>query len=422
MKAILMCAGKSTRTHPLTLTRPKPLLKAANRTLLEHNLEQLSGIADEAILVVGFMSDSIRNAIGKSYKGIKISYVEQKEQFGTAHALLQAEKLVKGKFLVMMGDDLYSRADIERCIRHEYCILGKEVEDPRRFGVIVMEGGRSELGRGAHDSSCHGLPATDVAVQGGRLVGLVEKPAKPPSNLANTGMYVLDEKIFPIIKSLKKSERGEYEITDAIAELARRETVSVETVKGHWLPVGYPWSLLEANELLLKEKKSFKNEGTIEEGATIKGNVEIGKGTIIRAGSYIEGPVIIGENCVIGPNCHIKPFTSIGSRCKVCNGSDIESSIIMDGSRVPHLSFVGDSVIGENVNIAGGSVIANLRHDETHVKSMVNGKLVDTGLRKFGSAIGDGARLGAGTIIYPGRKIWPGKTTKPGEVVDKDIM
>jgi UDP-N-acetylglucosamine diphosphorylase / glucose-1-phosphate thymidylyltransferase / UDP-N-acetylgalactosamine diphosphorylase / glucosamine-1-phosphate N-acetyltransferase / galactosamine-1-phosphate N-acetyltransferase len=411
MKAVLMCAGKSTRTYPLTLTRPKPLLKAANKTLLEHNLEQLSGLVDEAVIIIGFMGGRIKEKFGSSFSGIRLSYVEQKEQLGTAHALLQAEKhlsaasaanQLKGKFVVLMGDDLYSREDIERCIRHEYCILGKEVEDPRMFGVIVRE--RSQSDRGC-----------------GRLVGLVEKPAKPPSNLANTALYVLDEKIFPIIKGLKKSERGEYEVTDAIAELARKETVSVETVKGYWLPVGYPWSLLEANELLLKGKKSFRVEGAIESGATLKGNVEVGKGTIVRAGSYIEGPVVIGEGCTIGPNCHIKPFTSIGDRCKICNGSDIESSIIMDGSRVPHLSFVGDSVIGENVNIAGGSVVANLRHDETHVKSMVNGQLVDTGRRKFGSAIGDGARLGAGTIIYPGRKIWPGKTTKPGEVVDKDI-
>ncbi len=402
MKAVIMCAGKSTRTYPLTLTRPKPLLKVANKTLLEHNLEQLSGLVDEAVIITGFMGEKIKEKFGLSFSGVKLSYVEQKEQLGTAHALLQAEKSVKGKFVVLMGDDLYSREDVERCTRHEYCILGKEVEDPRRFGVIVRERGQSDHG-------------------GGRLVGLVEKPANPPSSLANTGLYVLDEKIFPIIKGLKKSERGEYEITDALAELARKENVSVESVKGYWLPVGYPWSLLEANELLLKEKKSFKNEGAVEEGATIKGNVEIGKNTIIRAGSYIEGPVVIGEGCTIGPNCHIKPFTSIGDRCKICNGSDIESSIIMDGSRVPHLSFVGDSAIGENVNIAGGSVIANLRHDETHVKSMVNGQLVDTGRRKFGAAIGDCARLGAGTIIYPGRKIWPGKTTKPGEVVDKDI-
>ena len=403
MKAILLCAGKSTRTHPLTVTKPKPLLTAANETLLEHNLEQLTGLVDEAIIIVGFLGEQIKERFGSSFSGIKLSYVEQKEQLGTAHALAQCEDALlgrgsgrqAGKFIVMMGDDLYSRQDVERCVKHGYCILGKEVEDPKRFGVISMEGGR--------------------------MTGLVEKPADPPSNLANTGLYVLDGKIFPIIRNLKKSERGEYELTDALAELARKENVSVELVKGYWLPIGYPWSLLEANEVLLKVRKSFTMEGEVEKGATLKGHVEIGKGSVVRAGSYIEGPVIIGEGCEIGPNCHLRPFTSIGNGCTVGNCTDVKNSIIMDGAKVPHLSYVGDSVIGESANIGGGSMIANLRHDDENVKSMVNGQLVDTGRRKFGTAIGDGARLGAGTIIYPGRKIWPGKTTKPGEVVKEDI-
>lgn len=402
MKAVLMCAGKSTRTYPLTLTRPKPLLKVANKTLLEHNLEQLSGIVDEAIIIIGFMGEQIKEKLGTSFctnsdkiGEIKLSYAEQKEQLGTAHALLQAEPLLEGRFSVLMGDDLYNRADIERCIKHGLCILGKEVEDPRRFGVISMGNGR--------------------------MTGLVEKPANPPTNLANTGMYVLDDKIFPIIRGLKRSERGEYEITDAVAELARKELVSVEIVKGYWLPIGYPWSLLEANEVLLKSKKGFRVEGKIEKGAVVKGGVEIGKGALVMSGSCIEGPVSIGMDCVIGPNCFIRPFTSIGDGCHIGNGVDIRNSIIMGSAKVPHLSYVGDSVIGEGTNIGGGGMTVNLRHDGASVKSMVGGELIDTGRRKFGAIIGDGAKLGAGTLIYPGRKIWPGKTTKPGEVVKADI-
>ena len=193
-------------------------------------------------------------------------------------------------------------------------------------------------------------------------------------------------------------------------------------MKGYWLPISYPWSLLEANEMLLKEKKEFKKEGVVEAGATLKGSVEVGRNSTIKAGSYIEGPVIIGDGCEIGPNCHIRPFTSIGNGCHIGNCADVKNSIIMDGAKVPHLSYVGDSVIGENVNVGGGSMVANLRHDNANVKSMVNGQLVDTGRRKFGTAIGDGAKLGAATIIYPGRKVWPGRTTKPGEAVKEDII
>jgi bifunctional UDP-N-acetylglucosamine pyrophosphorylase/glucosamine-1-phosphate N-acetyltransferase len=384
--------------HPITLTRPKPLLQVANKTLLQHNLEQLKGVVQEVVVITGYMEGKIRESLGPSFDGMKISYVEQKEQLGTGHALLQAEKLLKGSFVVMMGDDLYSREDIARCARHEYCILGKEVPDPKSFGVITVEGGV--------------------------MKGLVEKPKDLKSNIANTGLYVMTDKIFPTIRSLKKSERGEYEITDAIAELAKAEKVAVETVKGYWFPTGYPWNLLDANEFLLKNAKpeSFKIEGTVEKGVTIKGNVAVGKGTLIKAGSYIEGPAVIGKDCDVGPNCHIRPFTSIGDGCHAGNCVEIKNSILMNLSRVPHLSYVADSVVGEDANVGGGTIVANLRHDGANVHSMINGKLVDTKRRKFGTAIGDGAKLGAGNVIYPGRKIWPGKTTKPGEIIQEDIQ
>ena len=93
----------------------------------------------------------------------------------------------------------------------------------------------------------------------------------------------------------------------------------------------------------------------------------------------------------------------------------------MDNSRVGHLSYVGDSVIGENVNLGAGTCIANLRHDGKYIKSEIKGTLADSGLSKLGAFIGDGAKTGINTSIYPGRKIWPGKTTLPGEVVKKDV-
>ena len=149
--------------------------------------------------------------------------------------------------------------------------------------------------------------------------------------------------------------------------------------------------------------------------------MSIGKGTRILAGTYIEGPVSIGSDCLIGPNSHIRPYTSIGDSCRIGNSSEVKGSIIGDRSKVPHLSYIGDSVIGNDVNVACGCVTANLRHDKGMVRSMVKGRLEETGRNKFGTAIGDGARLGVNTIIYPGRKIWPGKTTLPGQVVDRDL-
>jgi len=137
----------------------------------------------------------------------------------------------------------------------------------------------------------------------------------------------------------------------------------------------------------------------------LTGPVQIGSGTKVLTGAHIQGPVIIGKDCEIGPNCRIRPSTFIGDRCKIGNGSEIKNSIFMDGSRAPHINYVGDSVLGERVNLGAGTKIANLRLDERNITVTLKGKTVDTGLRKLGAIIGDDVKVGinasidAGTII-----------------------
>ncbi len=150
------------------------------------------------------------------------------------------------------------------------------------------------------------------------------------------------------------------------------------------------------------------------------GTVSIGRGTVIRPGVVIDGPAIIGEDCTIGPNAWIRPYSAIGNGCKIGQGSEIKASIVMDGTAVPHLSYVGDSVLGEQVNFGCGTVTANFRHDEGNHRSMVKGVLLDTGRRKLGAIVGDGVHTGINTSIYPGRKLWPGTSTLPGEIVKYD--
>jgi len=401
MKAVILAAGKSTRLHPLTMNRSKVMLTVANKTILERNLQQLSDAGiDEAVIVVGFCSEQIMTKFGNQYGRLKISYATQAEQLGTGHALLQAEKSVSSekKFLVIIGDDIYRCSDIQKCLKHEACVLAKKVENVSSFGKVVAEKGL--------------------------LKGLVEKPGENGPGLVNTACYVLPKEIFQLLRKLKKSSRGEYEITDAISEFAKKGKVAVEEAE-FWLPITYSWSLLDANELLLRQKENRRQDiarqVVVEKYATLKGFVSVGKNTVIKNGAYIEGPVLIGESCVIGPNCYIRPYTSIGNNCKVGNAVEVKNSILMYGTVIGHLSYCGDSVIGENVNFGAGTLIANLRHDDGNVKSMVRGELVDSGRRKLGAIIGDNAKTGINTSVYPGRKIWPGKATLPGEVVRKDV-
>jgi UDP-N-acetylglucosamine diphosphorylase/glucosamine-1-phosphate N-acetyltransferase len=395
MKAVILAAGKSTRTYPLTLTVPKVLIRVAGKPIIQHNLEALAGLVDEAVIVVGCRREMIEQVLGHEFRGIRLTYAGQKEQLGTGHALLPAEPHVsEGEFIVMMGDDIYSRENMEMLLEGTPSLLAKGVDDPSSFGVWLE--------------------------RDGLVSGFQEKPGRARSNLANCGLYVLDPEIFPHIKRLGKTVRGEYELNEAVNCLARERPVRVAVTGKGWIPVGYPWDILEANRYLL-EGMEPSVEGDVEKGATLKGRVSIGEGTRVLAGSYIEGPVMIGRDCLIGPNCYIRPFTSIGDGCRVGNASEVKNSVIGDGSKAPHLNYVGDSVIGRDVNLAAGSIMANLRHDRGIVRSAVRGELIETGRSKFGAVIGDGVRLGARTIIYPGRKIWPGKTTLPGQVVDRDI-
>ena len=187
-----------------------------------------------------------------------------------------------------------------------------------------------------------------------------------------------------------------------------------------WLPITYPWSLLEANKIFLDKIKTDVR-GKIEKNVIIKGEVIVGKKTIIKSGAYIEGPVILGEECKIGPNCYIRSYTVIGNRSKVGNAVEIKNTIVGEDTSVGHLTYLGDSVIGDKVNFGAGTITANLRHDDENIETPVKDIMIDTGRRKLGTIIGDGVHTGIHTSIYPGRKIWPNKITLPGEIVKRDI-
>ena len=396
MQVIIMAAGQSTRTYPLTATRPKPLLKAANKPILEHQLDTLRNVTDRVVLVVGYRREQIERAYGAEYRGVSLTYVRQTEQRGTGHALLQCADVVDGPFIAMNGDDLYHEQDIERLAELDQGALAREVIDVSQYGVYE----------------------TDKA---GNATGLTEKLEQSTSNLANIGVYRFSPDVFDILRETPPSPRGEIEITSAIEVLIQRGGFRVLEAEGYWLPIGYPWHLLEANEFLLNDMLRPSIEGEVSPAAHIMGAVAIGRGTIVRPGAVIEGPSIIGANCVIGPNCWIRPGTSIADNCKIGQGVEIKNSIIMDHSAVPHLSYVGDSILGEGVNLGCSTITANLRHDGQPVKCIVKGQAIDTGRRKLGAIIGDGVHTGIHTSIYPGRKLWPHTATAPGAVVQHDV-
>ncbi|MCF6284020.1 MAG: NTP transferase domain-containing protein [Candidatus Hydrogenedentes bacterium] len=396
MNAVIFAAGKSTRTYPLTLTRPKPLLPVANKAILAHQIDALPSAVDKVIVVVGYRQEMIREAFGNEYSGRALVYVEQTEQKGTGHALLQCASEIDAPFMAFNGDDLYAAEDFARLVEHDQAALAKEVEDPRLYGIFEVDDENN-------------------------VVRLVEKPKEVFSNLANIGAYKFTPEIFEVLAHTAPSERGEIEITSAIQTLAERGDFRVVTAEGYWLPIGYPWHLLDANAYMLDNQMASENHGSISEKAEVHGPLYVGTGSVIRPGVYIEGPVMIGEGCTVGPNCYLRPGTVLGDGAKVGQGCELKNTILMAGAAVPHLSYVGDSVVGEKANLGCGTITANFRHDGKNHRSKVKDALVDTGRRKLGAIIGDGVHTGINTWIYPGRKLWPHTMTLPGDVVTKDI-
>lgn len=186
--------------------------------------------------------------------------------------------------------------------------------------------------------------------------------------------------------------------------------------------IRYPWDLLRANELFVAALCGDKIEGDVHPLAVIEGTVHLGEGSRILPGVFIEGNVVVGKNCKIGPNCYIRGNTSIGDKCHIGQSVEIKNCLILSKTNVGHLSYVGDSVLGEGVNFGAGTTTSNLRHDGGNHTSRVDGKMVDTGRRKFGTIVGDGVHTGINTSIYPGRKLWPKTSTLPGEIVRKDVL
>lgn len=193
-------------------------------------------------------------------------------------------------------------------------------------------------------------------------------------------------------------------------------------VAGNSFFIRYPWDLLAANERFVSSLAASRIEGDVHPSAVIEGIIHIGPGTRILPGVFIEGNVVIGANCKIGPNCYIRGNTSIGDHCHIGQAVEIKNCLILSKTNVGHLSYVGDSVLGEHVNFGAGTIVSNLRHDGGNHCSMVNGELIDTGRRKFGTVVGDGVHTGIHTSIYPGRKLWPGTSTRPGEIISKDVV
>ena len=409
MKAVLLAAGEGQRLEPLTSTRPKHLIKVAGKPILQFCLDAIkaAGITD-VVVVTRYMRGKIEAYLGDgSSQGLKISYVEQKELLGTGNAAMTAKAFVEGEdsFVLVYGDLLFTQDAVKQAVvlyeqvKPEAVMAVVAVDNPENYGTIELSDGK-KLGR------------------------IVEKPevGKASSNLVNTGIYVFSKDIFRPLSQVKESVRGEWELTDALTMLAAEgKTVRVlELEKDAWFDIGRPWELLDANMWALKRMEP-QILGTVEQGAHLLGSVHVAKSARIRSGAYIEGPVFIDEEADVGPNCFIRAGTSLGKKTRVGNAVEIKNSIIMDQTHIGHLSYVGDSVIGEKCNFGAGTITANLRLDEGSIKMSIKNKKINTGRRKLGAILGDNVKTGIKTSFMPGVKVGTNNQIAANLTVTHDI-
>ena len=407
MKAAIMAAGEGIRLQPITTTRPKHMIKVGGKPILEHCLNALktAGIG-EAVIIVHYMADTIGQYFGDGKDfGIKIEYVEQEAVLGTANAVSVVEPYMKDDFLLVNGDILFAAdavktvIDLHQTEKPTATMTAVPTEKPENYGIVELENGK-------------------------HVKRIVEKP-KPeeaPSNLANAGIYVFSTEIFAKIRQTSATPRGEWEIPDALTLLIneKKPVLAVKIASEDWIDVGRPWDLLEANRWALTRMK-HKPYGFIENGAHLVGPVTVAETARVRSGAYIEGPAFIDEEADIGPNCYIRPCTSIGRKVRVGNACEIKNSMIMDKTHIGHLSYVGDSIVGERGNLGAGTIMANYRLDAGTIKMMVKDRLVDSERKKLGAVLGDDVKTGINALLMPGVKVGNDSWIGPSLMVQRDL-
>ncbi len=339
MKGIILHGGHGTRLRPLTHTGPKQLLPIANKPMSQFCLETIAetGITDIAIIVGGVGSKKVRDYYGDGAKfGVNITYIEQEEPKGIAHAIRLCKEFVNNeKFLVFLGDNIIQKSIIDftnnfKSSDYDASVLLCEVDNPSRFGIANIENGK--------------------------ISKIIEKPKNPVSNLAVTGIYFLTPKIFDIIDNLKPSWRNELEITDALDELLKESNnVSYEKITDYWKDTGTPDDILHANAEIINKHPDFKRLHLTKNqysGKDLKvdGGVVLGKNCEFSKDIELRGPVVIGNDCKILDSSIIGPNVSIGNNSTI-SVSLIENSIIMENCNIDSSMKIKDSIIASNSEI-----------------------------------------------------------------------
>ena len=384
--AVVLAAGEGTRLRPLTRNRPKPMLPAATRPILEHVLDALVDAGMERlVLVVGYRRRRVQEYFGPDYRNVPIEYVEQSKQLGSGHALLQARDAVSGPVLVVNGDHL-----VEASAVSEVADAFATNDAGATVGVIEREDPR---GYGA------------VSLSNGSLAEITEKPDTDEYRLINAGIYAFDGSIFERIEATPRTD-GELALTDTIARLVERRRVGAVRVSGLWVDATYPWDLLSVTRAVLDQ--GHVDAPSHGDGVWVAESAHVDETAVLRP------PVAVAADAEVGPGTVLGPAVAVGRNVTVGANATIERSLLDGDTRVGHGATLVDAVCGESVTV-GVDVSVPGGPADVQVESQV---FAD---RRLGAVLADRVEVGGAATLVPGALVGPGATVGTGVTVDGHI-
>ncbi len=390
MKAVILAAGKGDNLKPFSDTRPNPMISVAGKYLLDHSLDllQKAGIND-IFVVVGHQKDKLIEQIGEHvHNGLNLQYVEQRRSTGIGDAVLKIkDKILPGEYFLLIYGDIVTAENIFSKTQQSFHAFKGPVAS------ICLPPSNEMFGNVFLNANMN-------------ITKIIEKPKG--DNLGNyvlAGVYILPQRFFKLLEKNKKS------MEKAIQELMKEEGLRASMWEDEWLDIVYPWEILRANKIIMDswEHSEISKTATLEANVTIQGTVHIGDDVVIKAGAVLEGPCFIGKESYIGNNSLIRSYTALENNCSVGYGVELKNCVVQKNSHIGRLSFIGDSVLGENVDIGAGTMTVNRKLDWSTIKVKHQKKAKDTGCLKLGAFIGDDVIIGAGNSIEPGTVVPPGK-------------
>lgn len=377
MKAIILSAAKSEQFHPFSQTRTKSMSFCSGTTILGRIILQLKllGIQDICV-VVGHEKQKIQSyfSYGQIF-GVNLTYIDQKTD-GIGNAILNAENFIsEDHFFLVYGDILTTD--------QHFLSFQTYIDSPPKHSIASL----------VHPFSKGNFGSAYINNQL-LITKIVEKKtqAKEIDNYVLSGIYLLKRDVFQFLHQ-------DSSMVNLYQRLVNEKKIYANLSEEKWLDLSYPWNIIDANLVIMDswQYSVIPASVKIRRSVNIKGVVRMGENCEILSGVTIQGPCYIGDNVFIGNNCLVRSYSSIGKGSTIGFGTEIKSSTLFPNVLLGRLSFIGDSVIGENVQIGNFCTTINYNFEKT-----ISVKNINTERTKLGAFIGDNASIGSGHSLETG--------------------